>query len=156
MTDPRVAFAVGVAEGAEAEILGMLDRVRPIIRLGEGIGPVAATPVGALLSMLVRVFPHTALAGDAPMGPNPWGASRLSDLPRLLAPSRPTPTREPDLTVVVGVGIEHDATLWMGGDDWTADVGRTPCPVTAGRFGLGLHVSAILVAAEMSKIALGT
>jgi len=65
-------------------------------------------------------------------------------------PSRP-PAR--DLVVAVGADIDR-AELWLGGDDWTADIGRRPRPAHGGRFGMGLQAGAVLIAAEISKVAL--
>jgi hypothetical protein len=156
MSDPRLRFATGIANGsADGAILEELDRVRPLIGVAPGLDPIASTAVGMLFSMLTRLFPHTEIEGDAPMGPNPWSVAHLSELPARLASARPSPTRAPDRDIVIGVGEYAGGTLWMGGGDWTAEVGRSPQPISAGRFGIGLHAAAVLVAAEISKLVLG-
>ena len=90
MSDPRVRFATGIASGsADADIVEALDRVRPLIGVAPGLDPIAATAVGALFSMLTRLFPHTEIEGDAVMSSNPWGVTHLSGLPARLAPRAP-------------------------------------------------------------------
>ena len=155
MTDPRITLATALAPESGAEALATLDGVRPIIRLGAGIDPQAATAAASLYSMLVRLYPHTVIDGDAAMGPNPWGVSTLAALPTALAAARPIPTRAADHDLHVGVGHDVvDSLLWLGGDEWTADVGRAPRSLSGGRFGLGPMAGAILVAAEITRIVL--
>jgi hypothetical protein len=156
MIDPRVSLGQGLVLDAGTSVLGALDRVRPIIRLGDGLDPNAATAAGALYSLLVRLYPHTVLHGDAAMGPNPWRAPALALLPGLLNASRPAPTRSAERDLIIAVGADIDAAeLWMGGDEWTVDVGRSPRPARGGRFGMGLQAAAALTAAEVSKLTLG-
>ena len=58
--------------------------------------------------------------------------------------------------MVIGVGPgAPSACLFVGGDDWTARVGRVP-QASGGRGGLGLQAAAIFAAAEALKAALGS
>src|SRR5581483_8943103 len=154
MIDPRVSFGPGLATGAA--VLEALDAVRPVIRLGAGLDRRAATAAGVLYSLLVRLHPHTVLDGDGVLTSNPWRAERVAALPARLAAARPRPTRDPTRDIVIGVGSDVEgAELWLGGDDWTADVGRRPRPAAGARLGVGLHAAAALIAAEVTKIVLG-
>ena len=156
MSDPRVSFGLGVVTGADDAVLEALDRLRPVIRVGIDVDARSATAVAGLYSMLIRLFPHTLFDGDAALGANPWGATRLSDLLGLLAAARPTSTREPDRELIIGVGADvSGAQLWMGGDDWTADIGPGARAIRGGRFGLGLQAAAAMIASEIAKVALG-
>jgi len=156
MIDPRVSLGPELVPDAGTAVLDALDGVRPIIRIAHGLDPQAGTAAGVLYSLLARLYPHTVLDGNAPMGPNPWGALTVAALPGLLNASRPGPTRQAERDLVIAVGADiHDADLWMGGADWTVDVGRTPRPASGGRFGMGLQVAAVLTAAEISKLTLG-
>jgi hypothetical protein len=156
MSDPRLSFGLGVVPGTGDAVLGALDGIRPVIRVGAGLDSRAATAAGSLYSMLLRLFPHTVIEGNAALGANPWGATSLGDLVRLLAGARPAPTRGPDRDLIIGVGADvGGASLWMGGNDWTADIGPSPRSISGGRFGLGLQAAAALVVAEITKVALG-
>ena len=153
MSDPRVTLAATLSAAAGEQAVAALDAVRPVIRLGADLDPQAATAAGSLYSMLCRLFPHTVIEGDATMGLNPWCVASLAALPRALTRARSTPTRAPERDLVIGVGPEvTGATLWMGGSEWTADVGRAPRPINGGRFGIGPLAGAIFVAAEVSRI----
>jgi hypothetical protein len=118
--------------------------------------PVALAAAG-LYSLLVRVHAHTILEGDAALEPNPWGAARLWELPARLGASRPTATADPAQDLVIGIGPgAAGAHLWIGGNDWTARVGREPQPASGSPgLGLGLQAAAIFAAAEALKAALG-
>ncbi|MBF6558264.1 MAG: hypothetical protein IVW52_19355 [Acidimicrobiales bacterium] len=156
MSDPRLSFGLGVAIGAGDAVLEALDGLRPVIRVGIDVDARAATALAALYSMLLRLFPHTVLEGDAILDANPWGATRLSELVEVLAAARPTPSRGPTRDFIVGAGaVVGGAQLWMGGDDWTADIGPSPRAIRGGRFGLGLQAAAAMVASEIAKVALG-
>ena len=156
MTDLRISLAQRLLPEAGGAVLDALDSVRPVIKVDPAVGDLAAVACGALYSMLVRLYPHTVLDGEALLGTNPWGASCLSDLPVRLARSVPSPTRDPayDLGIAVGTGIST-ADLWMGGDDWTARLGRSPQSVAGRSLGLGLQAAAALAAAEVMKLVLG-
>jgi hypothetical protein len=156
MSDPRLSLNIGVVPGAGTAILESLDGLRPVIRVGAELDSRAAVAVGALYAILLRLFPHTVIEGTAAMGTNPWGAASLDELRHLLVAVRPVPTRTPDRDFVVAVGAAvGGAHLWMGGDDWTADVGPSPRGIRGGRFALGLHAAAAFVSAEIAKVALG-
>lgn len=153
--DPRVALGSVLAPGAANPVLEALDRLRPIVRIEANVTEPVALAAASLYSLLIRVHAHTIIEGDAVLGPNPWGAIRLSELPMRLASSRPSPAANSTNDMVIGVGPgAHGAYLWIGGDDWTARVGRSPQPA-GGQFGLGLQASAIFAAAEALKMALG-
>jgi hypothetical protein len=153
--DPRVAIGPELAPGAAVPVLEALDRLRPVVRVEPSASEPIALAAASLFSLLVRVHAHTVLEGDAALGPNPWGAQELSELPELLAGCRPPAVGAPARDMVIGVGpAVASADLWIGGGDWTARVGRAPQPV-AGRTGLGLQAGVIYAAAEVLKVALG-
>lgn len=155
MTDPRVSLGPSLLPDAGDRTTDALDGVRPIIRLGQRLSPQAGTAVAVLYSLLSRLHPHTIIEGDAVTDSNPWGAATVAGLPGLLLTSRPTPTRQPDHDLIIGVGEDLGAAhLWLGGDDWTIRVGRSPQPIVPGRFGLGLQAGAVLIAAEVTKLTL--
>lgn len=155
-SDPRLSIGPQLANAGAGRVTEALDQLRPILRVGTGLHPAAAAAVGALYSMLVRVHPHAILDGDAAMGPNPWGTSTLADMPTRLATCRPAPTASPARDLVIAAGTDaRDATLWLGGDDWTALTGPEPVPIVANEHGFGIHAAAALVAAEVMKGILG-
>ena len=156
MTDPRISLGQRFLPDEGAPVLDALDGVRPVIKVGPAVGDLGAVACGALYSMLIRLYPHTAVDGEALLGTNPWGAGRLSDLPARLARSIPVPTRDPDHDLAIAIGTEIGAAdLWMGGDDWTARLGRSPQTVGGRSLGLGLQAAAALAAAEVMKLVLG-
>jgi len=62
---------------------------------------------------------------------------------------------DPTHDMVIGVGPgAAGACLWIGGDDWSARVARTP-QAAVGRSGLGLQAASVFAAAEALKIAIG-
>lgn len=155
-SDPRVNLGAGLPDGASDEVLGALDRVRIVIRLGAELTGPAANAAGALVSMLSRVHPHVRVEGDARLGPNPWGAATVTGVLALLAPLRPPAGSDVENELVVAVGDDVAlADLWVGGDDWTARMGRRPVPIGPGAIGLGLQGAAALAAAELAKLVLG-
>lgn len=156
MSDPRLALSPRILNAAGAPVLEALDRLRPVIRVGSGLHPAAATAIGGLYSLLVRVHPHAVIDGDAPMGPNPWGAESLLELPCRIAPSRVEPAVPGGQDLVIGAGPSvSGADIWIGGNDWTARQGDSPQPLDVAEHGLGVHAAAALVASEVMKIALG-
>lgn len=153
--DARVALGPALAPAAAVPVLETLDRLRPVVRLEPNAPPSVALAAATLYSLVARVHAHAGLEGDGVLGPNPWGASNLGELPDRLAASRPPPASDPAVEMVIGVGpAAQGAVLWIGGDDWTARLGRAPQPV-AGRSGLGLQAAAAFTAAEVLKVALG-
>lgn len=153
--DPRVALGPALAPGMAIPVLEALDRLRPVVRVGADASDPVALAAAGLYSMLVRVHAHTGLEGDATLGPNPWAVDRLSELPTRLAACRPSAAADPAHEMIIGVGPGSlGASLWVGGDDWTARVGRVPQSV-GGRSGFGLQAAAIYAAAEALKAALG-
>lgn len=156
MTDPRLSVRDRAAGPSTEKVVEALDRLRPVVRVGDGLHPTAAAAVGGLYSMLVRVHPHTILEGDALMGPNPWGVDTLADLPDHLVPCRPAPVTSPAKDIVIGAGPDvGGAELWLGGDDWTALAGHHPAPLTPDEHAFGVHAAAALTAAEVMKRVLG-
>lgn len=156
MTDPRLSIRGRVAGPNAERVAEALDQIRPVVRVGDGLHPAAAAAIGGLYSMLARVHPHTILAGDAAMGPNPWGVDTLAALPDRLIPCRPTPASNPVADIVIGAGTDiGGAELWLGGDDWTALTGHHPAPLTPREHAFGVHAAAALTAAEVMKRTLG-
>lgn len=154
--DPRVALGPVLAPGTGVPVLEALDHLRPVVRAPANASEPAALAAATLYSLLMRVHAHTCLEGDAAMGPNPWGIARLSELPAALTASRPGAAADATRDLVIAVGpAKRDAHLWIGGDNWTARVGRGPQPVS-GQSALGLQASAIFAAAEALKVALGS
>jgi hypothetical protein len=156
MTDPRLSLGPEVAQTSGDAVVAALDGLRPVIRVSPRLHPAAAAAVGGLYSLLARVHPHTVLEGDVAMGPNPWGAVRLGELPDRLAACRPEPSTGAARDLVIGAGADIAAAdLWLGGADWTAVVGTDPILLTPADHGLGAHAAAALVAAEVMKMVLG-
>jgi hypothetical protein len=87
------------------------------------------------------------------MGPILRAAASVAGLAATLAGARPTPTQPHLRGLAIGVGPDvSGASLWLGGDEWTTDVGSSPRPIKGGRFGIGPLAGAIFVAAEVSRI----
>ncbi len=154
-SDLRVSLGERVADDAVAQVLESLDGARVIVRVGPYLHPLAATAGAALFCLLARLHAHVTLDGDAPLGPNPWQLRRLSELPDALAGVRPSPTREPVRTFIIGLGETAPADLFVGGDDWTAHLAPQPRPLAPQRTGLGVQAAATLAAAEVAKMCLG-
>ncbi|MHB1004094.1 MAG: ubiquitin-activating E1 family protein [Chloroflexota bacterium] len=156
MSDPRVSLRWGVSGDAADQVLTTLDGIRPIVYLPNNLQPTAAGAAAALVSMLGRLFPHLALEGNAALGPNPWAAPDIRDAYSVLSTTRPVASRAPASDLVVGVGPgSESAALAIGGDDWTVRLGRGAIPVGGERWGLGLHMAAALLVAEIIKRVLG-
>jgi hypothetical protein len=156
MSDPRLALGADHAGVGAARVLEALDGTRVIVRLTPGLAEPAGAAGLALVSIIGRLLPHVVVDGDTSVGPNPWAATSVIDGYDRLAATRPSPTRAAarDLLVAVGPRIER-ADLWVGGDEWTARVGRTPEPLDPAGLGLGLQAAATLAAAEVAKQVLG-
>ncbi|MGH2771349.1 MAG: hypothetical protein ACRDJF_12635, partial [Actinomycetota bacterium] len=154
--DLRVQLGGRISEGAQARTLESLDGVRVIVRVGPSLHPLAATAGAVLFCLLARLHAHVTLDGDAPLGPNPWRIRRLSEMPDALAGVRPSPTREPVRTLIVGLGeTAGPADLFVGGGDWTARLAPEPQPLAPKRTGFGIQAAATLAAAEIAKMCLG-
>lgn len=152
--DPRLGIGTqATAAGADA-VRAALDGLRPVVRVESTLPPLAANAAGALLSMLLRVHPHTELEGDAVCGPNPWGASRLADIMNILGPVRPLASMSHLRDVVITVGRTRPGDLALGGDDWNVAVDTEPLPVRSVATGLGIQAGAAFAAAEVLKLAL--
>lgn len=156
MTDPRLELQ-GHTPAAPAERLAeALDTLRPVVIVDRAAGPASLRAAAALYSLLVRLFPHTELWGDGDLGPNPWGVPRLAALPAALSAVRPATAQPATRTILIALGSgRRDAQLYLGGDDWTARVGRTGQEVVDGPLGLGLQAAAAYAAAEVTKETLG-
>ncbi len=156
MSDPRLALGADRTGVGAAGVLEALDAVRVVVRLAPGLGEPAGVAGLALVSILGRLLPHIVVDGDAPVGPNPWAATSITDGYDRLAATRPAATRSAtrDLVVAAGATIGR-ADLWVGGDEWTARVGRTPQLLDSGGLGLGLQAAATLAAAAVAKHVLG-
>jgi hypothetical protein len=156
MSDPRLALGADSTGVGAARVLEALDGVRVIVRLAPGLPEPTGAAGLALVSILGRLLPHVVVDGDAPVGPNPWTAGSVTDGYDRLAATRPAPTQPAarDLVVAMGPTIDH-ADLWVGGDEWTARLGRTPQPLDPAGLGLGLQAAATLAAAEVAKQVLG-
>jgi len=154
--DPRLSLGPGLLSVAGERVLEALDGIRPVVYLGAGLGERAAPAAVTLAAILVRLFPHVTIEGDARLGPNPWGKDTVQAAVEYLARAGPTATRSPDRDVPIGVGAPaHDVVLGMGGNDWTAYLGPGPQPVAGESTGLGLQAAAALLAAEIAKQVLG-
>lgn len=154
MTDPRVSLGPDVVGTDGEAVLQALDTVRPVVRVAAGLPPAAARAATALALMLSRVFPHTTIDGDADLGANPWDATTVSDALGKSGGAVPTPVTTATVDVILAVGAAGPADIYIGGDDWTAALSKTPVPVTANESGLGLHAAAALAASDVAKRAL--
>jgi hypothetical protein len=152
--DPRVALQPSLAPTSAAPILESLDQVRPIVRIGQPASEAMALAAAALYSLLIRMHAHTCLEGDASLGANPWGVDRLSALPSHLSVCAPIPAASHTKDVVLAIGNVDAADLWIGGDDWTARLGRCS-QASSGKGGLGILAATAFAAAETLKLALG-
>lgn len=156
MTDPRVSLGPELVGTAGDEVVEALDRTRPIVRIDSALSPLAAAAAAGLVVVLSRLHPHTTVDGDAPLGPNPWGALTVADVLNRTAPAIPAPGRGHDVDIVLGVGAgTGPADLYVGGDDWTCVIGADPVAASAAQSGLGVHAAAALAAAEVNKLVLG-
>lgn len=154
MTDPRISLGADIADSAGDHILAALDAIRPVVRIGPGLSPPAAAAAAALVVIVARVFPHTTLDGDAALGVNPWNATTVADALARSAAAIPQPTAQATTDIVIAIGSDAVADLYVGGDDWTAIVSTTRVTANAKTGGLGLHAAACFAAAEISKRAL--
>lgn len=156
MTDARIELLAHTPAASTDRLIQALDAVQPVITAGSAAGPARLRAAAALYSLLARLFPHTELSGDGDLGPNPWGITRLAALPAVLHGVCPAATYPATATVPVAFGETHPAAqLYVGGDDWTACVGRTAQTVVDGPIGLGLQAAAAYAAAEVTKLVLG-
>lgn len=153
-TDPRLSIGTqATAAGADA-VRAALDGLRPVVRVEPALPPLAANAAGALLSMLLRVHPHTELEGDAVCGPNPWEANRLTEIMDILGPVRPEASIRYLRDLVITVGRTRPGDLAVGGDDWNVALGTEPFPARSTATGLGIQAGAAFAAAEVLKRAL--
>ena len=156
MSDPRLSFGPELAGSASGSAVDALDSLEVVVKVGTGIDPTATTAVAALVSMLIRLFPHTSLSNDAAVGPNPWGVRRLSELQAALRSVIPRAPCPPEARFVIGVGAQvSGADIWIGGGDWTVRLARRPQVVEACRIAVGLHAASAQAVAEAMKVALG-
>jgi len=137
--------------GETERVLGHLDRFRPLIVVGDAAGPAARLAAMSLYSMTARLCPHAQLLGAGDVTTNPWGVSHLEDLPERLRGALPEPTRTPEEDIRLGIAVAGDADLYLGGDDWTAIIGRGPVRAGAGSFPIGWQGAAVLAASEVAK-----
>jgi hypothetical protein len=153
-TDPRLSIGTQATAAGAGAVREALDGLRPVVRVEPTLPPLAANAAGALLSILLRVHPHTELEGDAECGPNPWGAIRLAEIVDMLGPVRPEASMRHFRDVVITVGQTRPGDLAVGGDDWNVALGAEPLPVRSAGIGLGIHAGAAFAAAEVLKLAL--
>ena len=66
MTDLRLAVGTDATNAQAEAVLDVLDRTRVIVRVGDGLDPVAAIAAGALVSMVGRLHGNVEIDGDAP------------------------------------------------------------------------------------------
>jgi hypothetical protein len=149
--DPRVRLAPQVAGAGATRLLEALDEVRPIVRVSADLHPSGASAAGALISMLVRLFPHTTIEGDARVELGPWSVSALQDLPAGFKQCIPSATRPFARDFQISVGVSGPANLYLGGDDWTMALGSCPQPISPCALGLGLQAGAIFATAHLLK-----
>ena len=154
--NPRLSIGAEWGNSETEPILMALDEVRPIVQLETGAPPALARAAVSLGSMLLRVFPHTVLMGDAELGQNPWNSRTAFQAISSMVASRPTATRDPvrDFVFGVGPGVEK-ADLWIGGGEWTARLGTSPQQVSSCEIGLGLQAASAQAAGELTKWILG-
>jgi hypothetical protein len=155
VTDPRITIGLQQTVAAAEPVAAALDSIRPVVRIGGQVHPSAAAAAAALVSMLARIHPHTAVDGDAPVGPSPWAAGTVQAVLARLDGVQPAATRPPEHDFVIGVGTSGPADLWVGGDDWTVLLGRDEQPIGAGSTGYGIWAAAALAAAEVLRVTLG-
>lgn len=153
MSDLRLAVGTDNTTAAADNVLRALDEVRVIVRVDGRSDAFAASAAGALVSMLGRLHAHVEIDGDADCGRNPWAAETVTDVLARLTAQRPVPSATPVRDLIVGVGLPGD--LCIGGDDWTARIGREPSIAAGSSSGLGLHAAAAFAAAEVFKRTLG-
>lgn len=137
--------------GEADRVLGHLDRFRPLILVDTSAGPAARLAALSLYSMTARLLPHTELVGSGEVPRNPWGVFRLEDLPGQLKGALPTPSRMPEEDIRLGIAVNAGADLYLGGDDWTAILGRVPVNTGKGSFPIGWQGAAVLAASEVAK-----
>ncbi len=153
-TDPRLSIGTQATAAGADTVRTALDGLRPVVRVERTLPPLAANAAGALLSILLRMHPHTELEGDAACGPNPWGAIRLAEIVDILGPVRPEASVHHLRDVVITVGRTRPGDLAVGGDDWNVAFGAEPLPVHSAATGLGIQAGAAFAAAEVLKLAL--
>ena len=155
MNDPRLELAAAASDHDASRVLDELDRIRPIVRAPRKGGLSHGHASAAAAAVLARIFPHTVVEGDAPLGVNPWGVERLAGLSDALEPVRPRPSRGPAIDVVLALdGDAKPADIWVAGWDLTAVMARTPVPLGDTRVTLGPQAAAVLAAGEVLKVAL--
>lgn len=152
--DPRLGLCTEMLPADGDRILETLDRHRPLIIVGDAAGPAARLAGMSTYSMTARLFPNTELVGHGEVPHNPWHVERLEDLPGRLLGALPKPTRQAEADITVGIGIGSGADLYLGGDDWTAAVGRVPVACGRGSFPIGLQGAAVLGSTEVAKAVL--
>jgi hypothetical protein len=156
VTDHRINFANLTNTATPAALINALDGFAPLVRVSPTIPPRARLAVASLISVLARIFPNTTIeGGNVHLLNNPWNVATLDDLLETLRPITPSTSVKSSQQFVIAVGANvSDADLWMGGNDWTAAIGKCPQAVQDGSLGLGLHAAAALAAAEVMKEAL--
>lgn len=137
--------------GDAERVLGHLDRYRPLIMVDASAGPAARLAAMSLYSLTARLLPHTELVGNGEVTKNPWGVTRLEDLPERLKDALPSPSRMPEEDIRLGIAVDAGADLYLGGDDWTAILGRVPVHAGKGSFPIGWQGAAVLAATEVAK-----
>lgn len=151
MADARLSHLTDLASGDSSRILEVIDQYRPYIVVGADAGPAARLAALSLYSMTARLFPHTIIDGAGEVGVNPWGVTRIQDLPEVIEPCLPRPAREPARDIRLGIAIDDGADLYLGGDDWSSRLGRVPVAYSNGPFPIGWQGSAVLAATEVAK-----
>ncbi len=137
--------------GEAERVLGHLDRYRPLIMVDASAGPAARLAAMSLFSVTARLLPHTELLGSGEVTNNPWGVTRLEDLPERLKGALPSPSRMPEEDIRLGIAVDAGADLYLGGDDWTAILGRVPVHAGNGSFPIGWQGAAVFAATEVAK-----
>ncbi len=155
MNDPRARLGHQLSGLEPQPVLEALDRLRPVLRLGRGLGAIDASAAVALGALLVRMHPHLELDGDATLGVNPWGVTTVAEGVELFRRIAPTPTTPPATDFVLAIGASiSGADRWVGGTEWTAHLADAPVDASSVNVGIGIHVSAALATALMFKVAL--
>lgn len=154
MQDPRVRLAPQLPSSGAHQLLEALDGVRPIVQLQDDADRWTAGAAASLVSILVRLFPHTTVEGNPDIVGGPWAAGKLSDVRAKVNASIPTATRNPQRDFRISFSASPAAELFIGGDDWTMSLATSPQSSKGDQLGLGLQAAAIFAAAEVLKQAL--
>lgn len=150
--DPRARLLEGAdPDGYVARpVLEDLDRVRVVVRAGADVTGSSSVAAAAFIGICARLFGDVVIEAPLPLAPNWWGATDADALLDLLAGVRPRPGTPRARDVIVTFGDAVAAGDWgVGGDDYTARLGREPQPLLPGRHALGVHAAVCLAVSQL-------